>query len=222
MNKGILITAAVFCLLSVFSAVSSAETIYTDQYIAEDTVILGYAIDGDYLVAEVLSKEGSFSGWGDLSGYTNLSATLTFTWHDDSNLNYSAYGGDPNIFPDIKDWDTIHDTTMSPPYPDLANVTLNGITVIETVEVGVDNTTDPSTYEYILSDLSMLDDGELAWLVQAERYSSSRTDFVLDSVTLTIEGTASSVPVPGAGWLLCSGLTGLAGLCRKKAELPNA
>ena len=216
MNKKIISMAAVFCLLSVFSAVSYAATIYTDQYIAEDTVFLGVAIDGDYLVASNLSKQGSFSGWGNLSGFTDLSATLTFTWHDDNNLNYGNWNTTA-IYTDTNNWDTIHDTTIFPPYPDLANVTLDGTTVIETVEVGVDNTTDPSTYEYVLSDLSMLDDGELVYLVQAERYSSARTDFVLDSITLTINGTPSSVPVPGAGWLLGAGLLSLSGIRRKKA-----
>ena len=206
-------TVAVVALVLLLAGPAPAAVIWSDVYEAEDTTMYGYDIDGDFIVATEFSKEGTFTGWGDLSGYTDLSVTLTFTWHDDDNLNYSPWAG--TIHADTNNWDTANDVTGTPAYPDLATVSLDGTTVFENIEVGVDNTTDPSVYEYSLADLSLLDDGELVYLVEAAKNSSARTDFVLDSVALTIEGTPSAVPVPAAVWLMGSGLAGLVGIRRK-------
>ena len=209
---------AAVAMVLLLAGPAGADVIYTDSYVAEDTVVRGVSIDGDYLVATALTKEGSFSGWGDLSGYGDITATMTFTWHDDNNHNYSMYSED--IYPDNQDRDTNSLTVNGntyPPYADIATVSLDGTTVFSGVEVGAsDYTTEPSTYTYTLTDLTMLVDGELAYLVEAQKDGSARTDFVLDSIAFSIEAPAA-VPVPGAVWLLGSGLVGLAGLRRKTA-----
>jgi hypothetical protein len=212
---------AMILTMLLISGSAQAAVIYSDTYEAEDTTVyhygLGenYVIEGDFIVAENLSISGSFSGWGDLSGYTNLTATLSFIWHDDDNLNYA----NGNIYSDSKNSDTSDRIILGstyPPYPDLATVSLDGTTVFSNVEVGAsDYTTDPSTYVYTLTDLSMLNDDELAFTVSAMKDGPARTDFVLDSIHLSIE-SPSAVPVPAAVWLLGSGLLGLMGIRRKR------
>jgi hypothetical protein len=181
-------------------------------------------IDGAYIVKGSLTLENSFSGWGDLSGYTDLAATLTFTWRDDSMLyTYSSYykkwyinttneiadKGDPT--------GTYGGVPNSPgPYHDFAIVSLDGTQVFSNVDVGAADSLEPTTYQYTLTltDLSLLNDGFLNYLIEAGYTgpSSSRCDFIVDSVALEITGTAAAVPVPSTVWLLGSGLLGLVGI----------
>ena len=201
--------AAIFLVLFLAGSASAAQIFYDIDEMPDQT-IAGTFIDGAFIVSYSDSQpcptlEGSFSGWGDLSGYTDLTATLSFTWHDE-NLNYFS---ETMIFTE-----GTRDTNEL--YPDLAKVSLDGAMVFENIEVGAYGTTDPSVYEYSLTDLSILEDNELTYLIEANKYSSARTDFIVDSVALTIEGNPSAVPVPSAVWLLGTGLLGLVGLRRKK------
>lgn len=210
--KKVIKTAAILLLFWTITLPVSAREIYYDIYTASDTTIGSTTIDGDFIVAYAswtgeLSLSGSFTGWEDLGGYTDLTATMTFTWHDDDNLNWyggSSIGSDVNNF-DLTDF-----------YPDLAMVSLDGTTVFENVEVGVYGSTDTSVYVYTLTDLSLLEDGILNYLVQAGLYSSARTDFIVDSVSLSITG--NPVPVPGALYLLGGGLVWLLGIKRNHCE----
>jgi hypothetical protein len=93
-------------------------------------------------------------------------------------------------------------------------VSLEGTMVFDDVEVGEAGSQAPTSYKYTLTDLSLLDDGSLEYLIQAKGLNAySRQDFIVDSVSLKITG--SPVPVPAALWLLGSGLVGLAGLRRR-------
>ena len=208
--KNLIHAVAVLVMMLILGSPASADLIFYGIDEMPDQTIAGTDIDGAFIVAYSDSQpcptlEGSFSGWGDLSGYTDLTATLSFTWHDE-NLNYYST---TMIFAE-----GTRDTNEM--YPDLAKVSLDGNMVFENVEVGVYGSTGTSVYDYSLTDLSLLDDDALNYLIEANLYSGARTDFIVDSVALTIQGQSSPVPVPSAAWLLGVGLMGLAGLRRKK------
>ena len=213
--KHLIKTIAVVFTVLLFAGPASAGMIFNVTNEVPDQTFGSTTIDGAFIVADggwvgPLSLAGSFSGWGDLGGYQNLAATLTFTWHDDDNLNYS---GSTALGSDFNNWDT--ESGGPGPYPDLAMVTLDGTKIFENVSVGVFGGTGTSVYTYSPTDLGMLDDGALDYLIEAGKNGSARTDFVVDSVALAIEGT-SAVPVPGAVWLLSTGLLALAGIQRRR------
>jgi hypothetical protein len=196
----------IMIVVLMFEGPAGAAQIYYQLNEEPDQTYDDVTVDGAYIVNGFmgLTLENSFSGWGDLSGYSDLTATLTFTWHDDT-LSW-GYGS-------MSSTGQTADPPDGIPYNDLAIVSLDGTQVFSDVEVGEAGSTDPTVYEYVLTDLSLLDDDPLAYLIEAD-FEGGRLDFIVDSVALEITGTP--VPVPAAVWLLGSGLLGLIGIRRRK------
>jgi hypothetical protein len=193
---------------------ASAAVVYSDTYTAPGaTYTYIYAdtvtTDGMYLVENNFTLEQSFTvdNWSDLhSAYSDITASLTFTWHDDPDYNWQA--GRNLIATEVQD--ISYDQGA---YVDYPLVSIEGTTIIDDVEI--DGSAETYTYWLTASDLLALSDGTLDYIVSASNSASGRQDFILNSVTLTIEGTPSAVPIPGAAWLLFSGLAGL-GVLRKR------
>jgi hypothetical protein len=174
-------------------------------------------IDGAFVTPSSLTLEKSFSGWGDLGGYADLTATLTFTWHDDTNLYTYSYsiGWYMRTDQSTDPTDPAGSWGNDGSYDDIAIVSLDGTEIFSDVEVGEAGSTDPTVHDYLLTDLSVLDDGLLTYSITAGQANlGSSYDFIVDSVALTIEGTP--VPLPAAVWLLGSGLLSLIGMRRGK------
>ncbi len=177
--------------------------------------------NGTYVQRGSWTLEKSFSGLGDLSGFTDLAATLTFTWRDDAWLWTVGNGTTSQSHMKTETGDKTDPLGWSGnpgAYHDFAIVSLDGIQVLSNVEVGTASSLDPVIYQYslTLTDLSLLNDGILTYLITAgvTGPSYSRCDFIVDSVALEITGTP--VPVPATVWLLGSGLVALIGVRRKR------
>jgi len=152
----------------------------------------------------------------DETAYTSsVSDTFTiddFSGIDSATLNISLMGrtSDTNSRGDSWYYESIIDVTVGSSLA-LDNKELTG--GFQTLVIDM-NALDIADLQATSSlDFSIL--GQLAYwwsdLSPWGGYSTSR--FYLDSVTLDV--TPSAVPIPGAVWLLCSGLIGLIGVKRK-------
>ena len=133
--KGMMIVIAFL----MFAGPAAADLIYSQVNEEPDQIYDGVSVDGAYIVSSTLTLENSFSGWEDLSGYTDLTATLTFTWHDDT-LNYDWNG--PSQAYIVHTGQTIDPTDPAGSfghdgyYDDIAIVSLDGMEIFSDAEVG--------------------------------------------------------------------------------------